>query len=286
MKGMRIHANGTQLWFDVDGPALVPAGASMRERPIVILVHGGPGSYDHSYFKPHFRRLAEIAQVIYLDLRGHGRSARHDPATWTFEACADDIRALCDELDIRGPIVYGHSMGGMIAMLYAARHTGHAARLILDSTAARFDLVRLVEGFRRIAGDRVAKLAERDYRGDPVSDEEWKTVFAAFGPHVPTSEELARRIQNPELATVGMERLRAFDALAQLNRVASPTLICFGGDDPVFSVQDAKEILEALPPGVGRLAVIQGAGHFPWLDAGDRYWSMINDFVAAASDGD
>jgi proline iminopeptidase len=62
----------------------------MRNRPTVVLIHGGPGSYDHSYFKPDFAPLARRAQVIYLDLRDHGRSARHDPADWSFELCADD----------------------------------------------------------------------------------------------------------------------------------------------------------------------------------------------------
>jgi pimeloyl-ACP methyl ester carboxylesterase len=47
---MHVEVNGTRLWFDVDGPSLVPEGPRMRQRPAVVLVHGGPGSYDHSYF--------------------------------------------------------------------------------------------------------------------------------------------------------------------------------------------------------------------------------------------
>ena len=82
---MHIDVNGTRLWFDVDGPALVPDGSEMRQRPTVVLVHGGPGSFDHSYFKPDFARLAEHAQVVYLDLRGHGRSDWGDAAAWSFE---------------------------------------------------------------------------------------------------------------------------------------------------------------------------------------------------------
>lgn len=76
---MHVVVNGTRLWFDVDGPALVPEGPEMRERPTVVLLHGGPGSFDHSYFKPDFTRLTREAQVVYLDLRGHGRSAWGDP---------------------------------------------------------------------------------------------------------------------------------------------------------------------------------------------------------------
>ena len=91
---MQVEVNGTRLWFDVDGSALVPAGPSMQPRPTVILVHGGPGGWDHSYFKPDFAPLVEHAQVIYLDLRGHGRSETGDPSAWSFEACADDLRAV------------------------------------------------------------------------------------------------------------------------------------------------------------------------------------------------
>ena len=45
-----------------------------------------------------------MAQVVYLDLRDHGRSARHDPADWSFEICADDVRAFCDVIGIVRPI--------------------------------------------------------------------------------------------------------------------------------------------------------------------------------------
>ena len=93
---MQIDVNGTTLWFDVDGPSLVADGATMRERPTLLLIHGGPGGYDHSYFKPDFAPLTAVAQLVYLDLRDHGRSARQDPADWSFEACADDVRAFCD----------------------------------------------------------------------------------------------------------------------------------------------------------------------------------------------
>jgi len=280
---MQIEVNGTRLWFDVDGPALMPDRSQMRRRPTVILLHGGPASYDHSYFKPHFGRLAALAQVVYLDLRGHGRSAWGDPADWSFEVCADDVRAFCDALGIDRPVVLGHSMGGFVAMLYGARHPGHAAALILQSTMARFDLRRLVEGFRHVAGDEVAELASRDYGGDAVTDEEWARVFAAFGPRVPSTEELARRMRNPELGDPGMDLLRRLDVIDQLAFVTCPTLVCVGELDAVTPVAASREIVDALPPGIGRLEVIEDAGHFPWLDVPDRYWSRIAAFVSAAT---
>jgi pimeloyl-ACP methyl ester carboxylesterase len=95
-----------------------------------------------------------VAQVVYLDLRDHGRSARGDPAGWSFERCADDLRGFCDHLGIVRPVVYGHSLGGFVAMAYAVRHPGHAGALVLQSTHARFDLGRIVEGFRRAGTTR------------------------------------------------------------------------------------------------------------------------------------
>jgi pimeloyl-ACP methyl ester carboxylesterase len=279
---MHVEVNGTRLWFDVDGAALVPEAADMRRRPTVVLVHGGPGTYDHSYFKPDFARLADHAQVVYLDLRGHGRSEWGETEGWSFEVCADDLRAFCNVLGIDRPVVYGHSMGGFVAMLYGARHPGHAAGLVLQSTMARFDLDRIVEGFRRFGGDDVAALAKRDYGGDPVSDEEWARVLAVFGPGVPGPDELARRIKNLELGEYGMDLMRRFDVVDHLPLVTSPTLVCVGDLDPVTPVDASREIFDGLPSGTARLEVIEGAGHFPWKDAPDRYWPVVIDFVTTA----
>jgi pimeloyl-ACP methyl ester carboxylesterase len=268
----------------VDGPGLVPDGAGMRPRPTVVLVHGGPGGFDHSYLKPSFGRLTELAQVVYVDLRDHGRSGRHDPTRWSFETCADDVRAFCDALGIAAPIVFGHSLGGFVAMLYGARHPGHAAGLILQSTMARFDLDRLVEGFRTVGGDEVAELARRDFGGEPVTGAESDRVFAAFGPRVPDADEMARTVGNPAVNGPGMDLVRRLDVVDQLARITCPTLVCVGALDPVSRVADAEEAMAGLPAGLGRLEVIDGAGHFPWLDRPERLWPVLTSFLASVTE--
>jgi pimeloyl-ACP methyl ester carboxylesterase len=275
---MHADVNGTRLWFDVDGQALVPDGTEMRERPTVVLVHGGPGVYDHAYFKPYFAPLAEHAQVVYLDLRGHGRSDWGDAGAWTFEGCADDIRGFCDVVGIDRPIVFGHSMGGPIVLLYGARHPGHATGPIVQSGFARWDPSRLVEGFRRVAGDEVAEIARRSYAGEEVPDDEWARVFAAFGLHVPEDEK-ARTPQNLELNEHGMELIRRIDIVDQLGRIDAPTLVSVGELDPVTPLAAAEEIAGALPEGLAQLEVIPGAGHFTWMDAPDRFWPIIIAFI-------
>jgi pimeloyl-ACP methyl ester carboxylesterase len=77
-----------------------------------------------------------------------------------------------------------------------------------------------------------------------------------------------------------MDLFRGFDAVEQLARIACPTLVCVGELDSVTPVDASREILAGLPDGIGRLELIAGAGHFPWLDASDAYWRVIGDFLA------
>lgn len=276
---VQLAVNGTRLWFDVEGPAIVADGRKLRRRPTVVLVHGGPGVYDHAYFKPDFGRLAHHAQVVYLDLRGHGHSEWGRAADWTFEACADDIRAFCDALGIERPVVLGHSMGAPIVLLYGAQHPGHAAALVVQSGFARWDPLRMVEGFRRVAGDEVADIARRSYAGEEVADEEWARVFAAFGPRLPDQERKAQTPQNLELNVHGMELIRRLDIVEQLSAVDVPTLVSVGELDPVTPIAAAEEVARALPDGIAELDMVEGAGHFTWLDAPERYWPTLIDFV-------
>src|SRR5262245_58636385 len=118
---MHILVNGVRLFFDVEGAKLVPDGNAMREKPTLILLHGGPGC-DHSISKPAYSALADIAQVVYLDHRGNGRSDDGPRATWTLAQWGDDVRAFCDALGIVRPVVLGASFGGMVAAAYATRH--------------------------------------------------------------------------------------------------------------------------------------------------------------------
>jgi pimeloyl-ACP methyl ester carboxylesterase len=277
---MHVEADGRRLWFDVEGPKLVPDGNEMRERPTVVLLHGGPGGFDHSYFKPDFARLAEVAQVVYLDLPGHGRSDWGDPADWSFETCADGVRAFCDAVGIARPVVYGHSLGAFVALVYAARHPGHPRALVLQSGYARFDLERVVEEFRRRGGDEVAATVARAYGGEGSgTPEEWAARWRLFGPRVPGEEEFARTVANQELNAPGLDRLREFDMVDQLGGIECPTLVCVGELDPIMSVAAARELVDALPDGIARLEILEGAGHFTWMDVPDRYWPLLIEFV-------
>src|SRR5262249_55643932 len=111
---MYVDVNGIRLFFDVERASLVPDGPAMREKPTLLLLHGGPG-LDHSVYKPVVSALSDVAQVVYLDHRGNGRSDAGSRERWTLSQWADDVQAFCEVLGIVGPIVYGASFGGMVA---------------------------------------------------------------------------------------------------------------------------------------------------------------------------
>src|SRR5262249_48666063 len=89
-------------FLDVEGAGQAPDGPAMREKPTLLLLHGGPG-FDHSIYKPAYSSLADCAQVIYLDHRGNGRSDRGSKGAWSLAQWGDDIRAFCDVLGIERP---------------------------------------------------------------------------------------------------------------------------------------------------------------------------------------
>ena len=91
---MRISLGDVSLWFDVSGPSVIPRGDTTAERPVLVAVDGGPG-LDHMTVKPALGPLADDFQVLYFDLRGHGRSDRSSAGSWNMRTWAGDLRRLC-----------------------------------------------------------------------------------------------------------------------------------------------------------------------------------------------
>ncbi|WP_275185811.1 alpha/beta hydrolase [Bradyrhizobium sp. CSA112] len=203
---MHVSVNGVRLFFDVEGAKFVPDGPVMREKPVLLMLHGGPG-FDHSIYRPAYSALADIAQVVYLDHRGNGRSEDGPRESWNLAQWGDDVRGFCDALGIVDPIVLGASFGGMVALSYATRHPAHPSRLILISTAAAGHeyLERRAELFERFGGPEVGALARRrllEQRGHPdqASVAAWARLAMPHYTRVPRDPDMARRaINRPEV---------------------------------------------------------------------------------------
>jgi len=83
--------------------------------------------------------------------------------------------------------------------------------------------------------------------------------------------------------TVHLFGTSMLDIVDQLSRIDSPTLVSVGELDPVTPIGAAEEVVAALPDGIAQLDVIPDAGHFTWLDAPDRFWSIMIEFVSRAT---
>lgn len=85
--------------------------------PDVLLLHGGGRTLaDWELVRPHLRGR----RVVAADLRWHGFSS--DEGDVSLEANADDAEAIIDALGLDNPAIAGHSLGGMVAAVYATRH--------------------------------------------------------------------------------------------------------------------------------------------------------------------
>src|SRR5205807_10527546 len=105
---VRVQVGDTRIFFEVIGTKLVPEGPTMRERPTMLLLHGGPG-FDHSVLATTLAPLADVAQLVLMDHRGQGRSDPSASEFWYLDTWIEDIVGFCDALELREPIILGQS---------------------------------------------------------------------------------------------------------------------------------------------------------------------------------
>ncbi|MFN0184084.1 MAG: alpha/beta fold hydrolase [Aquabacterium sp.] len=283
---MRIEIEpGVRLYVDIDGAGLVPDGPRMRQKPTLIALHGGPG-FDHSSFKPAFSALTDIAQVVYVDHRGHGRSDRAPVETLTLDRLADDIVLLCAALGIERPVVLGQSYGGFVAQRYLARHPAHPGRVVLSSTSHHLGLERKVAMFERLGGPQARDIA-RAFWTTPDA-QTWAAYEVACSPLYNT-----RRAANDDAKRRSIRELEILFAFGRgehprmnlrpgLATVQCPVLVLSGDADPVTPVEDGEEITAAIPAPHGQFVRIADAGHGTWRDQPEPAMAALRAFIQAA----
>ncbi len=99
----------------------------------LILLHGLFGSGDN--WGTVARHFSQHYQVICVDLRNHGRSPHS--ASQSYANMADDLLELCDALSLERIHLLGHSLGGKVAMQFAAKHPDRVGKLIVVDMAMR-----------------------------------------------------------------------------------------------------------------------------------------------------
>jgi len=281
-----VSVGDVRLYVDVDGAKLVPDGMSMRERPTIILLHGGPGA-DHTMYKEWYASLTEVAQVVYYDHRGNGRSEDGPRERWNLDQWADDLRALCDVLGIERPIVFGASFGGFVALNYAIRHPEHPAKLVLASTMAHVNVERVFAAFERLGGAETRAVAERVF-ADPTADnlEEYQRVCMPLYTRRPIpAEVMARATMRLDVAEhFTRSEEQTFDFRERLGEIRCPVLLLSGELDPGVPIEDAEELAAGLPPDRVRFIRFADAGHMLAAEQPEAVLGLIREFILDESE--
>lgn len=281
---MKVAVNGVQLFFDVEGAKVRPEGPWMREQPTVILLPTGPG-VDHSLYREHVGpALAEVAQVIYLDLRGAGRSDWSSAEHWTIDTWVEDLTAFCETLELQRPALLGTGIGGVVAVEQAARRPDLVDRLVLVSTVARYVHSRSVAEFDRIGGAEAGEVAAR-YYADPteLNFAEFMRICVPLYTRTPLPPDTIARIEMNLALTAHWDATNArdFDVRDAASRVRCPVLLLAGEDDPSTTIAGIGELVEALPADLLRYERYAEAGHGVFRDRPDAI-ALVSEFLTAA----
>jgi proline iminopeptidase len=284
---MFVNVNNQKIFFDVVGEKLKIDGPRLVEKPTMIVMHGGPG-FDHARMRPDFDHFADVAQLIYIDHRGNGRSQPSDKRTWTLDQWGDDVKVLCDALSIEKPIVFGQSFGGMVAQSYLTRYPGHAAGVVISSSAARMDFPATYAFFERKGGVAAREVAERFWTrlGDQDFADYMRVCMPLYGEKGPRDPDQAKRsITNLEMMRHFSDHsgeIKRMDFRPGLGVARCPVLVIAGTEDPITPPHLSEEIAAHLPKRLAQLNIFDGAGHGPFRDDPDRVWPVVRRWMAKA----
>jgi pimeloyl-ACP methyl ester carboxylesterase len=278
--GLRIHYLD---WGPAPGPA-------------IVFLHGG-GLNAHTW-DVVCDLLHRDYRCIALDLRGHGDSDWHDEGDYSLEAHADDLAAALGALALRRLVLIGMSLGGAVALTWAARHPDDLLGLVLvdmgpggsrpaggrrlgafmqgpDEFASLDEVVDRALAFNpRRSPERLRRTLIRNLRQTAHGTWIWKYdrrfPGRAFDRAVP--EEERRRIRE--------ERTQRLWNAART--ISCPALVVRGGESDMFLDEDAERTAAAFAD--GRWVTIAGASHTVQSDSPAALSAVLREFIAALPD--
>jgi pimeloyl-ACP methyl ester carboxylesterase len=245
--------------------------------PLIVLVHGFTGSKEN--WLPMMRELAKTHHVIAPDLPGWGESERQASGNYGPSAQAERLALFLKAQDEKPLLLVGHSMGGQIVGLLAARHPELVDRILLMSSAG----VKFEEnefGREVLAGRNPFEVRTRAelhrYLGIVFTD-------PPFVPW-PADEAMVRRRRNDVafeqkiLDSIGRGP-EAFSLESELERIRAPVLLLWCRDDRVIDVSAAEVFHQHLAN--SRTVLLAGCGHMPMMAQPDNVVEAIAAFLQA-----
>ena len=248
--------------------------------PALLLLHGFTGAA--TTWTPFLPAFAARHHVVAVDLPGHGRSdAPADPARYAATACADDLAALLDALDIGRAAVLGYSMGGRLALQFTLAHPARVGALILESASP--GIADEAERAQRAAADRqLADDIERDGVAAFVARWERLPLWASQAalPGDVRDRLRAQRLANDARGLAGSLRGAGAGVTLplhdRLHDVRAPTLLVAGTRDEKYARQ-ALATAAAIPG--ARAVVVRDAGHAVHLERPAEFTRLVLEFL-------
>jgi pimeloyl-ACP methyl ester carboxylesterase len=239
------------------------------DAPAIVCVHGYTGSADA--FNGLARRLKDRFHILAPDVRGHGESAWSPAAAYQYADQAGDLAAFVDRLGLDRFVLIGTSMGGIIAMAYAAGHAGRLRGLVINDIGP--DAEAGTQRITQMVGSRPEDFASLEdamaYR------REMSPILAAR--NAEDQHELALGVlrqrpdgrwgwkMDPAYIRQRVEHGPPARPLVwpALQSLSCPTLVVWGSESDVLSEAQAQRMVDTLPR--GELVRVPGIGHAPTL---------------------
>ena len=237
--------------------------------PALLFLHGWCG--DRTFFAAQFDYFSRTHRVVSVDLPGHGESAV--PNEYSIDAFASETAELSHELRLGRTVVFGHSIGAMVALALAhqdAELVGAVALIdppplskeVWKSFSAQ--LISSFEGPDGPAGRR--QFVEQMFL--PTDDPTRRAEIIQTMTSVPN-----------DIAIPLVRAIAAFDGMAALRDCKVPVLTI----SSAVPTNDAASLLDANP--TITLGQTVGAGHFLQLEVPEQVNPMIERFLAIIPGG-
>ncbi len=292
-KSLVLDATAAEL-----GLAVPPRMAYVELNPTgtqtILLVHG-----LGSYLKFWRYQLDELAargyRVVAIDLPGYGKSDKPAAFPYTMESFAVAVREVIDELGLGQPVIFGHSMGGHIAMTFELMYPGTARALVLVSPAGFEPFsVRERAWFAHAVRSELFIAATEEDLWSSVRASNFNRWRDELGWLV---EERARVARAPEFRAYAYANVMSVRGLSHtemvrqnLGKIGVPVVIVFGEDDrlipsPFLHGGRARDLMEEGQRGIrgAELVGLAGCGHSVQLDCPDGFNAAAASFLDRAA---